>query len=153
MPQLELSFQSGESSLSVRRFSIHDAVSNPFTVSVWARSENPAIDLGCIVGQQAGIKLTAGFIPRLGGGARTWSGVRIYMGQVRGERHPSPTEKSLYSPRIVPRLWLLTHRRGNRIFQHLTIPDIVDKILGEWSLDHTWRIERGAYPKLEYRVQ
>lgn len=153
MPHAELSFECGESSLSVRRFSIHDAVSTPFTLSVWARTENPAIDIGAIVGQPGGLRITSGFVHVLGGGARTWSGLVSYMEQVRGERRPSPKEQSLYYLRIVPTLWLTTHRTGNRIFQHLTIPEIVSKILGEWRVDHVFRIDRGQYPKHEYRVQ
>jgi type VI secretion system secreted protein VgrG len=153
MPHLDLSFQCGESSLSVRRFSIHESVSTPFAVSVWARSESPTIDLSGIVGQPAGLRVTSGVVNVAGGGARTWSGVCSYIEQVRGERHPSEREKSLYYLRIVPTLWLLAHRGGHRIFQHLAIPDIVTKILGEWALPHAWRIDRGQYPKHEYRVQ
>lgn len=153
MPQLELVFESGESSLSVRRFSIHDAVSLPFTVSVWARSENPAIDISAIAGKPAGAKINAGFLNVALGGVRTFSGVCSYMEQVRGERRSAAKEQSLYYFRIVPRLWLLSHRKGTRIFQHLTIPDIVTKILDEWGLEHKWKIDAGQYPKHEYRVQ
>src|SRR5882724_10998453 len=136
MPHLELSFQCGESSLSVVRFSIHEAVSTPFTASIWARSENPAIDLAPIAGQPAGAKITAGYLHVQNGGARTWSGLCSYIEQVRGERRPTAKEQSLYYLRIVPNLWLLSHKRGNRIFQHITIPDIVTKILGEWGVKH-----------------
>lgn len=153
MPHLELQFQCGESTLSVRRFSIHEAVSTPFTISAWARSPNPAIDLAPIVGQPAGCRITAAFLNIAGGGARAWSGLCSYIEQVRGEYRPSALEQSLYYLRIVPTLWLLMHRSGNRIFQHLTIPDIVTKVLGEWNVKHTWKIDRGQYPKHEYRVQ
>src|SRR5689334_18249037 len=114
MPYLELTFQCGETSLSVRRFTIHEAVSTPYSLSVWARSENPAIDLAPIAGQPAGAKITAGYMHVVGGGARVWSGVCSYIEQVRGERQPSAIEQSLYYLRIVPKLWLLSHRRGNR---------------------------------------
>lgn len=153
MPHAELSFDSGESSLSVRRFSIHEAVSSPFTISVWARSENPAIDIGAIVGQAAGIRITSGFVNVTGGGARTWNGLCSYMELVRAERRPSPKEQSLYYLRITPTLWLTTHKSTHKIFQHITIPDIVTKILDEWRIKHVWRIDRGQYPKHEYRVQ
>jgi type VI secretion system secreted protein VgrG len=153
MPHAELSFECGESSLSVRRFSIHEAVSQPFTLSVWARAENPAIDIGAIVGQPAQIRITSGFVHVLGGGARTWSGLCSYMELVRGERRPSPKEQSLYYLRIVPTLWLTTHRTGNRIFQHLTIPEIVKKMLDEWRIPHVFRVDAGQTPKHEYRVQ
>jgi type VI secretion system secreted protein VgrG len=153
MPQLELTFQSGETSLSVRRFSIHEAVSTPFTVSIWARSPHPTIDLGAIAGQPAAARITAGFANVLGGSAHAWSGLCSYIEQVRGERRPSADEQSLYYLRIVPTLWLLTHRRGNRIFQRVTIPEIVTKILGEWGVEHAWKVDAGQYPKHEYRVQ
>ncbi len=55
--------------------------------------------------------------------------------------------------RLVPALWLLTQRRNHRIFQHLSIPDIVSRLLAEWNIDPTWKIDRGSYPKLEYKVQ
>lgn len=153
MPHAELSFDNGESSLSVRRFSIHESVSQPYTLSVWARTENPALDLGAIVGQPAGLRITSGFVNVANGGARVWSGLCSYMELVRGERRPSPKEQSLYYLRIVPTLWLTTHRTGNRIFQHLTIPEIVAKVLGEWRIKHVFRIDAGQYPKHEYRVQ
>jgi len=153
MPNLELTFQCGESSLHVVRFTIHEAVSTPYTVSVWARSENPAIDLAPIAGQPAGAKIIAGYINVQNGGTRTWSGLCSYIEQVRGQIHPAAKEQSLYYLRIVPSLWLLSHRRGNRIFQHLTLPDIVTKVLGEWGVKHTWKIDVGQYPKHEYRVQ
>ena len=45
MSLLELSFASGESSLSVRRVQVHEAVSALYTVSVWARSPHFDLDL------------------------------------------------------------------------------------------------------------
>ncbi|MEO5725511.1 MAG: hypothetical protein ABI134_20270 [Byssovorax sp.] len=42
MPNLDLTFASGESSLSVSRFSIHEGISSLFTVSIWALSEDPS---------------------------------------------------------------------------------------------------------------
>ena len=152
MGALELDFDCGETSLSVRRFAIHEAVSTPFTVSVWARSESPTIDIGAIVGQPAGLRALSGYINVAGAGARVWSGICSYMEQTHAERRGNKVQ-STYHLRIVPALWLLDHRRNNRIFQHLAIPDIVDKILSEWGVKCLWKIDRGQYPKLEYKVQ
>jgi type VI secretion system secreted protein VgrG len=149
MPTLDLSFESGESSLSVRRFTVHEAISSLFTVSVWARSKNESIDLEGLVGKGAGLRIVAGYKWALGGGARYWTGICSYIEQV----HAEPTGLSTYYLRIVPKLWLLTQRKGHRIYQHLSIPDIVDKLLGEWTITPTWDIDRGSYPKLEYKVQ
>ncbi|HVK66858.1 MAG TPA: type VI secretion system tip protein TssI/VgrG [Polyangium sp.] len=148
----DLSFDGGESSLSVRRFSIHEAVSTPFTVSLWVRSENPAVDIEAIVGQPAIFKVRSGYLNLTGGGMRVWSGYVSYMEQTHGE-HRQTKVHSTYHLRIVPHLWLLDQRRNHRIFQHLSIPDIVDKILDEWSVRRTWQVDRGQYPKHEFRVQ
>jgi type VI secretion system secreted protein VgrG len=147
MDLYEIQFDSGESSLAVRRFSVHEAMSTPFTASVWAHSESPSIDIGAIVGQPAAFR-----IHFTNGEARTWNGVCSYFEQTHAERRHNKVQ-SVYHFRIVPQLWLTSHRHNHKIFQHLSIPDIVDKILDRWGLERTWKIERGAYPKHEYRVQ
>lgn len=149
MAVLNLSFEGGEASLSVRRFSVQEAISSLFTVSVWARSKNDSLDLDSIVGKAAGLRIVSGYKWALLGGARYWTGICSYMEQVQAES----TGLSTYYLRIVPRAWLMTQRRGNRIYQHLAIPDIIDDLLGEWSISPEWQIERGKYPKLEYKVQ
>ena len=149
MPLLELSFASGEGSLSVRRFSVQESVSSFFEIAVWAVSKDEDIDLESIVGKPAGFRLVSGYRWAQLGGARNWTGVCSYMEQVQAE----PTGLSTYYLRIVPPLWLLTQRRNYRVFQHLSIPDITDKLLGEWSISSKWHISRGEYPKLEYKVQ
>jgi type VI secretion system secreted protein VgrG len=149
MSVLELSFASGESSLSVRRFSVHEAISSLFSLSVWARSKNDNIDLESIVGKDAGLKVVAGYAWAKEGGTRHWSGVCSYIEQVQAET----TGLSTYYMRIVPKLWFLTQRTNYRIYQHLSIPDILDKLLAEFNITPTWEIDRGQYPKLEYKVQ
>ena len=130
MSLLELSFASGEGSLSVRRVQVHEGVSILFNVSVWARSPSPDMDLTALVGQPAALSATAGER-----GTRAWSGVVAFIEQVQGEAGP-PGEKPSRptTSASCPRLWLLTQRRNHRIFQHLSIPDIVDKLLGEWGI-------------------
>jgi type VI secretion system secreted protein VgrG len=148
MPLLELAFESGETSLDVRRFDVHEAVSALFTVSIRARSPNAELDLESIVGKKAAFRVVSGLA--FGGTpSRQWTGVCSHIEQIQAE----PTGLSTYHLRIVPRLWLLTQRRNHRIFQHLSIPDIADELLGEWSIPPTWKIERGKYPKLEYKCQ
>jgi len=154
MPILELSFAGGETSLSVRHFSVHESVSSLFMVSVLARSESPSIDLEGIVGQPASLRVVSGYAHARLGGARLWSGVVSTIEQVQAVQPVSHSKQlSSYSLRIVPRLWLLTQRRNYKIFQHLSIPDIVDQLLDEWSVERAWEIDRGSYPKLEYKVQ
>ena len=148
MTILDLSFEGSESSLSVRRFTVHEAVSAPFAISVFARSPHSNLDLEAIVGKGCGLRIVHGVV-HLHEDNRLWTGVCSHIDLA----HAEPTGLSTYSLRIVPRLWLLHQRRGNRIFQHLTIPEIVQKVLGEWSIVPQLRIDAGLYPKLEYRAQ
>jgi type VI secretion system secreted protein VgrG len=138
----------------VRRFSVHEAVSSLFTVSVWARSESPTIDLEGIVGQAASLRIVSGFLHARLGGARLWTGLVSSIEQVQAvQPQQGARELSTYAVRIVPDLWMLTQRRNYRIFQHKTIPDIIDALLGEWGVEKAWKLDRGAYPSLEYKVQ
>ncbi len=154
MPILELSFACGETSLSVRHFAVQEAVSSLFTVSVMARSESPGIDLEAIVGKPASLRVVSGWLYARLGGARLWSGIVSSIEQVHAVQPGGQgKELSTYSLTIVPTLWLLTQRRNYKIFQHLSIPDIVDRVLDAWSVDRTWAVDRGRYPKLEFKVQ
>src|SRR5262245_9279483 len=89
MPLLDLSFASGESSLSVRRVQVHEAISSLFTISVWARSPHFDLDLEALVGEPASLSIVSGKAHLLNQGSRLWSGVVASMEQVQGEP-PSP---------------------------------------------------------------
>src|SRR5580658_9535883 len=119
MPTIEITLASGVGSLSVRRLTVHEAVSTLYTVSVWARSDSPTIDLAGIIGQPAGLRLLTGRFD----GSRIWSGVCSYIEQTHAE-HRGDKMQSLYYLRISPVLWTLEFSRNHRIFQHLSIPDI-----------------------------
>lgn len=153
MSILDLTVGSGDS-LSVRRLSVNEGISRLFTVAVFARTEEPSLNLESIVGKPAGLRVVTGHVHHSYGGVRAWSGICSYAEQVHGIA-PAPGEKPLstYFFRIVPNVWLMTQRTGYRIFQHLSIPDILDKLLKEWSIAPTWKIDRGKYPKLEYKAQ
>ncbi len=70
------------------------------------------------------------------------------------EADGSGFDLSLYTARLVPRLWLLTRSRASRIFQDLSVPEIAQQILGEREIgDVRFDLESARYPKREYCVQ
>ncbi len=148
MSEMQLDLDSGEP-LSVRRFAVEESVSDLFSVLVWARSENAAIDLDALVGKAASFRVAHGTRLVQDGGTRTWTGVCSHAEQIQAET----TGLSTYHLRIVPRLYLLTQRTNYRVFQHLAIPDIVEALLTEGRVPHRWRVTRSKYPKLEIKVQ
>src|SRR5262245_49141603 len=105
MPIAELSFESGETSLSVRSFRVEEAMSKPFSITVMARSPQQ-IDLESIVGRSATLLLQSG-VAHITNATRRWTGVCHHIEQSRAE----PTGLSTYEIGIMPALWLLSQRR------------------------------------------
>ncbi len=149
MATLELSFESGEDSLSVRRFTAVEEVSTLFHVTVWAVSPNPSLALEDIVGKGAALRVRVSYNWPIAEDTRLWSGICSSIEQAR----PNPTGLSTYRLTIVPTLWLLLHRRDHRIFQYLSVPDIIDRVLRPWGIEPVWQVDRPSYERLEYRVQ
>jgi type VI secretion system secreted protein VgrG len=140
MENLVLRLASKESTLSVRTFSVVEGMSRPFDVSIIARSPEEDIDLEGLVGLGAGLRVAS---------ALTWTGIIADAEQVDVE----PDGLSTYFLRIVPPISRARHRRNNRIFQHLSAPEIAQKLLGEWEIEPALELDPGEFPKLEYRVQ
>lgn len=154
MATLELSLSSGQTELHVRQFAVRESVSNTFTIDILFRSPNHSLNFDAIVGHPATFKVQAGYAYVKDGGLRSWSGIVSHAEQLEALQDRDGAEgHSTYTLQIVPKVWLLNHRRGNRIFQQLTIPDIVTKLLGEWGINPTWKIDSAQYPKLDYKVQ
>ncbi|EYF05451.1 type VI secretion system tip protein TssI/VgrG [Chondromyces apiculatus] len=147
MPILELSFASKEDSLSVRHFSVREEISGLFEITILARSPQDELDLESIVGHGAGFALDSGVV-HLTTSARAWTGICSHMELVQVES----TGLSTYALTIVPALWRTTLRKNSRIFQHLTIPDIVTKVLAEWQIVPEKRLS-AEYLKHEYLTQ
>ena len=59
---------------------------------------------------------------------------------------------SVYKAEIVPPIWFLTQTSSSRILQEMTIPEIVQQILGEHNIDWEDRLS-GTYTDHTYRVQ
>ncbi len=136
-----LSFESGDH-LDVRTFSVHEALSASFQIDVTAMGAED-IDLDKISGRPVSFGLSGL------GGNRIWTGVCSRITQTGAEQDGL----SSYAVTIVPAFWLLTHRRNHRVFQHLSVPQIVQKVLGEWQIPHELKVDAAAHPVREFTVQ
>uniref|UniRef100_UPI0011446672 type VI secretion system Vgr family protein n=1 Tax=Myxococcus sp. AB025B TaxID=2562794 RepID=UPI0011446672 len=66
-----------------------------------------------------------------------------------------PAQLVRYRLTLVPQPWLVAYRYGFRIFQELSVPDIVKAVFKDAGLEDKlfrWSLE-GAYPRREYCVQ
>ncbi|AKT41268.1 type VI secretion system Vgr family protein [Chondromyces crocatus] len=137
---LMVSVASGDA-LSVRQFSVQEALSSPFLVSLVVASDNPNVDFDAVVGHGAMFTIQ-------GKQTRAWSGLCNRFEQTGFEQEGV----ALYHLNVVPRLWLLTQRRNHRMFQQLSELDIVRKLLDEWGIEPDEKLT-GVYKKRKYRVQ
>lgn len=140
----ELQFENGDETLSPREFTIRERIQECFEVTVVAVSEDQDLNFKKFVNKAAGIGAATRF------GAMGWTGVCNFMEMVRVDA----TTKGLstYRLRIVPALWLLTQRKGHRIFQHKSAQEIVTQILDEYSIEAKWELKE-EHSTYEYRVQ
>jgi type VI secretion system VgrG family protein len=141
MRNVELSLESGDP-LDVRHYNVLESLSAAFRIDVVARPTDDSIDLRKIAGRGATFKIHTGH------GVRTWTGVVADIAQTEVETEGLST----YSVQVAPKLWLLDHRKGHRVFQHASVPDIARKLLGEWDIPVSVKLVH-KYPKLPMRVQ
>lgn len=59
-----------------------------------------------------------------------------------------------YRARLVPWLWYLGHSTDCRIFQNLSVPEIIEQVFETFGCsDYQMAVSRADYPKLEFCVQ
>lgn len=140
MKNVALHLASGDD-LSVRQFSVFEAISSSFHIDIIALGRED-VDLHGAAGHHASFKLATNH------GSRLWTGICATITQT----HPEPDGLSSYSLRLAPTLWLLTHRRNHRVFQHLSAPEIAKKLLHDWKITPVLHLHE-RYPRLALRVQ
>ena len=89
------------------------------------------------------------------GGERHWSGYvsRFAVTGCIPAAHDRSGDLYTYECDIVPWFWFMTQNEDCRIFQNLTVADIIDTVFAEFGYsDYKLELSR-SYPKLEYCTQ
>lgn len=149
MPRLSLWTEAGEFSLDVRRFEVREALSSPFVARIQAVSPDPDIPFEALAGHKATFSIESGTTHGPAAGARAYRGYCRSIEQTRSE----PAGLSTYELEIVSFLGLLALRRDHRMFQKMSLPDIVRAVLAPYRIDALWQIDPGAHPPVEMRVE
>ncbi|MCY2954018.1 MAG: type VI secretion system tip protein VgrG [Planctomycetota bacterium] len=133
-----------DDALLLTSFSGTEQLSRLYTYRLEMLSENAAIDPADLVGRNVtfGIRLPD-------------DSVRYYNGFVaRFAAHGRGDRLALYSAEVVPWLWFLTLTAKCRIFQKLSVPEIIQKVFGALNFaDFETSQISGSHPKWEYCVQ
>lgn len=106
--------------------------------------DNDSITFKDIVGQKVSIKF------QLPDGSP-----RYISGFVSRFTQGETDERSFthYHAQVVPWLWFLTRQADCRIFQNMTVPDIISKIFDPFGFKDFKSNLKSTYPELEYCVQ
>jgi type VI secretion system secreted protein VgrG len=140
---LSLNSPLGKDVLLLQGLNGHESISRPFTFHLDLLSENPSISYDQIVGQRVAISIDAP-----GGGQRHWNGFVSRFVQAG-----SDYQFTHYRAEIVPWLWFLTRTADCRIFQNMTIPDIITKIFKDLGFSDFKNLLQGNFEPREYCVQ
>lgn len=133
----------GPDALVLRAMSGAEALSEPFALELDLASERRDVAAKDLLGQRVTVEL------RLAAGSRYWNGLvtRFSQADVVGGRYFG------YRATLRPWLWFLSYRRGCRIFQRQTVPEIVKAVLRESGFSDIEDRLNGSYPAREYCVQ
>ncbi|RKG79717.1 type VI secretion system Vgr family protein [Corallococcus terminator] len=146
--QTEFDFQLGPHTaddLSVLGFEADETLSQPYSVEV-ALTPKPDVELDdtALLGKAARLTVQLG-----DGTARFFHGV---VARIDRRDEGTGPQRRRYRVTVVPRLWTLRHTRRSRIFQELTVPQIVHKVLEQGQVEHRLALS-SSYRKRDYCVQ
>lgn len=131
-----------EHDFQVLSFEGHEAISTPYSFDVELVSERNDIDLEHLLNKQAFLAFN-----------KQGSGVHgLVYRVVQGDSGKRLTH---YKIKLVPRLAYLEHRTNQRIFQHVSVPQIITSILKEHGIltdTHCFQLS-ACYPPRDYCVQ
>ena len=141
-PRFTLTLDSGPNGLEVLEFKGQEAISQPYRFDVELVSERPDLALEELLHCQAYLGFDA---PGRGIHGQVYS---VAQGD-------SGKRLTRYQISLVPRLAYLRHRINQRIFQHLSVPAIITRVLKDHGIqgDAFQFSLGGQYPEREYCVQ
>ena len=142
---IQLATPLGPDVLHVTELSGHEQVSRLFHFELRLVSQKSDIDPKEIVGKVVKLKIAQ----------YDGSSFREINGRVsRFMRLPSGGDVFVYRAEIVPSLWFLSQATDCRIFQEMSIPEVLDQVLNDFGVtDFDRSGVRGSTDKWEYCVQ
>jgi type VI secretion system secreted protein VgrG len=122
--------------LKITTFSGHEGISQLFEFQLGLVAPNAAhVPFETLIGQPVTVKI----------GSRYFSGIVQRFGEGGRGAH-----LTTYAATLVPSLWLLTRRQTSRIFQNVSVPDILTQVISGFPVD--FRVA-GTYKPRNYCVQ
>jgi type VI secretion system secreted protein VgrG len=132
----------GANELLLDSFTGSEGISRLFSFQLELLSENRRIKFEDLLGQELVFGVSGA---ELNEPPRCFHGIVTSFAQL-----PESSRFSRYRAVVSPKLWLLTQKQNCRIFQNVSVADIIKKLLD--GMDVAWELQ-GAYRQREYCVQ
>jgi len=133
----------GKDVLGLRSFVLKEQLSRPFVIEAELSSDDPDIKFDDITGHPVTIRMTTP-----GGTDRYFNAIVarfVMVGQVGHFFH--------YRATLMPWLWALTRSADCRMFQSMSVPDIVQHVFRDRGVKDFELGITGSYPTSEYCIQ
>lgn len=137
--------------LIVRELQGQEAISRLFEYHLEMYSENPSLDLDALIHQSLTIRIRLFDDDDDDGKPQD-----RYINGIVSEfaQHHTTPRFTQYRATVRPQFWTLTQSTDCRIFQDMTVPDIVEKVLKEQGIsEFEFVLDRKGYNLREYCVQ
>ncbi len=133
----------GDDALRLRSMTTREELGRPFEYELELISEEPSIDFAALLGQEVTVAMV---LPD--GEERYFSGIVAEFSQagMTGRYHA-------YRAQLRPWLWLLTRTADCRIYQEMSVPEIVKEIFRDNGFSDFEECLGGSYEPREYCVQ
>lgn len=134
----------GEDVVIIASATITEQLGRLFSMELELSSEDPALDFSAIVGANATIRLELD-----NNKTRYWNGFVSRFVQTEADSKAG----GRYRATLVPWLWFLTRTADCRIFQNLTVPDIIKQVFKDQGFTDVKDSLTGTYTAWENCVQ
>lgn len=130
--------------LLVQSFEITESISEYMHATITLASKSPDITTDSMVGQGASLLICRNKI------FYSHSGIISEFQYIE-----TNADLSIYKAIVVSQLWLLTQSNQYRVFQKISVPDIVKEVLKEYGLEKSaqFSVNKSNFPKQEYVAQ
>ncbi len=129
--------------LLLRSMTAHEQLSRLFTIELDLLSEDHEIKFDDLLGQNCTVR-----VQQQGGGTRFFNGfISRFVQTTKGGG------MALYRATLVPWLWMLTRNADCRIFQEMTVPDIIKQVFRDHGFSDFDDTLQETYRKWVYCVQ
>jgi len=140
----------GKDALLLEQFNGSESMSELFSFELDLLSPGESVEFDKVIGQNLLIKMR---LPVPGEKYRFFHGLCIRMGDLGSITGAfGHVTFRRYNATIVPKLWLLTKQSTSRTFQHKTIPQILEEVLGAEGIAFKNQIQ-GSFEKRDYVCQ